>query len=195
MESTKRISRGILIVIAFIHLGAAATAQEACFEGCWDRMSSSTSPFAALDILKEIEGCQAPDFTVKTVEGELISLESLTSSVVVMNFWFIGCKPCIQEMPRLNQLVTSFAGKDVVFLSFASDSREDLKTKFIPRWDFKYKIIPGECGINKKCCVQPYPTHFVIGKSREVEFGSFYSVEKDENYQQLKEAIEEAVAK
>ncbi len=47
---------------------------------------------------------------------------------MVLNFWFIGCAPCRVEMPGLNQLVSEFKGKDVVFIAFATDAAEDLQT-------------------------------------------------------------------
>ena len=71
-------------------------------------------------------------FKVKTIGGKRLTLAELQGKVVVINFWFIGCAPCISEMPALNKLVDSklgyyirpgkhsmSAGDWMVFLDFA----------------------------------------------------------------------------
>jgi peroxiredoxin len=186
--------KSTFFAISLVYISTSILAQKACFDDCWTRMNKSSSLFASIDILKEIEGCQAPEFNVESIEGDVISLKSFTDSVIVMNFWFIGCKPCIEEMPRLNELVDLYNGKNVVFLSFARDSKQDIETKFLPKHQFKYKIVPGRFNISKTYCVQPYPTHIVIGKSGKVELATFDSVAKDENYNKLRSSIDNALA-
>lgn len=169
-------------------------AQKPCFDDCWSRINKSSSPFAPLDMLKELVGCQAPDFSVETIDGETISLSELTGSVIVMNFWFMGCKPCIEEMPLLNDLVEKYQNdKKIIFLSFARDSKEDIVAKFLPKYDFKYEIVSGKYDITRKYCVQPNPVHFVIDRSGKVVLTSFDSVAKDDNFQKLTDAIEGAL--
>jgi len=158
-------------------------------------MEKSESPFAPIDILKELLGCDAPDFNVKTIEGEEISFKSLRDKVIVINFWFIGCKPCVEEMPRLNDIVDLYKDKNVVFLSFARDIEEDIQKKFLPKRTFKYKIIPEAHDVINRYCVQPYPTHFVIEKSGKVAYTAFDSMMKEANYQKFRAAIESAVGK
>jgi len=46
----------------------------------------------------------APDFTLQDQNGNPWRLADARGKVVVMNFWTITCKPCVQEMPSLVQL-------------------------------------------------------------------------------------------
>lgn len=55
-------------------------------------------------------------FEGTTEAGETIRSTDLSGSVVVVNFWYAACGPCIVEAPRLEASHQQFAGQDVVFL-------------------------------------------------------------------------------
>ena len=111
----------------------------------------------------------APDFDVKTLEGESLKLSGLKGKVVVLNFWFIGCAPCRVEMPGLNTLTEEFSDQDVVFIAFALDGAKALQ-EFLKVEEFRYRIIPNSRNIASLYGVKVYPTHIIINKKGEIEF-------------------------
>src|SRR5712692_153805 len=48
-------------------------------------------------------GSKAPDFLWVQPSGETTRLSALRGKPVVLNFWATWCKPCLAEMPRLEQ--------------------------------------------------------------------------------------------
>lgn len=44
----------------------------------------------------------APDFTLNTPDGQPVSLASISSGTIVLNFWFTTCPPCRAEIPELS---------------------------------------------------------------------------------------------
>lgn len=110
-----------------------------------------------------------PEFTVADMDGKTVDLAEMEGKVVVLNFWFVGCKPCIQEMPELNRLVDKYKGKDVVFLAFATDRIPAIKN-FLTKTTFKYTIVPRARHIAKMFGVYTYPGHYVIDKNGIVRF-------------------------
>src|SRR5258708_8850388 len=92
---------------------------------------------------KESIGKPAAVFTAKTLDGKSVSLTDLKGKIVVLNFWFIACAPCVAEMPDLNNLVEKYRSRDdIVFLAPASDDAKHL-SDFFQKHSFKYQIIPS----------------------------------------------------
>ena len=113
------------------------------------------------------EGEIAPDFTAATVTGEKVTLSKLRGKVVVINFWFIGCPPCREEIPGLNDLVAAFAGRDVLFLGLALDRKGPLD-EFLAGVKFDYTIIPSSRRIASRYNVEGYPTHLIIERDGRI---------------------------
>ncbi len=82
-------------------------------------------------------GAIAPNFKVTSISGQEIELGKLKGKVVVLNFWFTKCIPCIREMPDLNKLVDHYANKNVKFISFAPENALSLES-FFQKHTFKF---------------------------------------------------------
>ncbi len=51
----------------------------------------------------------APNFTLPSRGGDMVSLEGLKGQVVMINFWASWCGPCRQEMPLLDQMYKRYS--------------------------------------------------------------------------------------
>lgn len=130
---------------------------------------------------------KAPDFSVTDIYGNTYNMDELKGNVVVMNFWFVACPPCIQEIPELNELVNSYKEiPNVVFLAFAKDT-ETLLGKFLAHSEFNYSIIPNAKEIAKQYGVYAYPTHVVVDKNGIIQYSSIGF--KEESIKFLKKNI------
>lgn len=63
----------------------------------------------------------APTFTLRDVNNQEVSLESLRGKVVLVNFWATWCVPCMVEMPHLNALYEELKDQGFVVLSVSTD--------------------------------------------------------------------------
>ncbi|WP_298439306.1 TlpA disulfide reductase family protein [Geobacter sp.] len=68
-----------------------------------------------------IEGNPAPDFTLNTLNGELVKLSDLKGQVLLVNFWATWCPPCREEIPSLMRLNAAMAGKPFRMLCISID--------------------------------------------------------------------------
>lgn len=100
----------------------------------------------------------------RDINGKTITKEALKGKVVVINFWFTTCGPCIREIPHLNELVKQNKQNDILFLAPAPDEKERIE-KFLNKHPFEYNIIPSSLDLINSLKIENFPTHLVIDKS------------------------------
>ena len=72
-----------------------------------------------------ITGSKAPDFQLKTIDGNVISLEKLKGQVVFIDFWASWCGPCLKESPFAKKLKDHFKNQPgVAFVYISLDEDE-----------------------------------------------------------------------
>ena len=115
----------------------------------------------------------APAFSLTSLEGEKFDLSALRGKVVVLNFWFTGCTPCVAEFSKLNGLVNKFKSKGVVFIAPTLDNETTLKP-FLKEHRFKYHIVPNAGGLIVSTYSDgsgnvSFPTHIVIDGEGKID--------------------------
>ncbi len=111
-------------------------------------------------------GNAMPDFKLTDIYGKKWSSKELKSKIVVLNFWFVECPPCIAEMPSLNRLVEKYKNNgQVVFLAIANSGREKIK-EFLTKREFNYVQIAREQSKSYLADweIQSYPQNMVVNK-------------------------------
>ena len=140
----------------------------------------------------ELIGTKATDFNLKDLKGKTHLLSELKGKVVVLNFWFVECKPCIMEMPELNQLVEEFKDKNIVFLAIALNDKKQLK-KFLKTTDFNYKVVANGQTSADSYGVKGFPTNVIIDQNGIIHYVS--TGIGPNNKENLQKAINELLIK
>jgi len=111
-------------------------------------------------------------FKAKDIEGYKLDPKSLEGKIVVLNFWFINCPPCRQEIPELNKIVATYANNpDIVFIGVATDEKDKLK-EFLKENPFAYHIVSDGRELAARYGIKGYPTNVIIGKDGKVKLHS-----------------------
>lgn len=128
----------------------------------WDSLMTSKE--------KEIVGKPFPSFVAANEEGQ-ISNEALKGKVVLVNFWFEGCHPCIAEMGALNELAEQLKdNKQFRFISFSKDNAEAIQ-----RVKEKYKLRFSVYQASAKECIRlnhfsGFPTTFILDRNGIIKY-------------------------
>jgi thiol-disulfide isomerase/thioredoxin len=83
----------------------------------------ATGPLATLKTPAETPA--APDYVFRTQDGAEARFADFQGKVVVVNLWAMWCAPCRQEMPTLQGLASTYAGRDLVVLPINVDVGEE----------------------------------------------------------------------
>jgi thiol-disulfide isomerase/thioredoxin len=69
----------------------------------------------------------APNFTLQSMEGTMVSLSSFKGKVVYIDVWATWCRPCLMEMPYSKKLKERFTSTDnIVFLYVSIDNGDNI---------------------------------------------------------------------
>ncbi len=115
----------------------------------------------------ELIDTKAPVFSATDIHGNNYTLNQLKGKIIVLNFWFVECKPCVMEIPDLNELVEKYKDKEVVFLGFATNKKSKI-IDFLEEKNFDYTIIPDSRKIAKAYNIKGYPTHIIINQNSKI---------------------------
>ena len=99
---------------------------------------------------------------LQMIDGSVKSFSDFKGKLLVINFWYINCGPCIVEMPYLNDLVNKYQNEDVQFLALSFDTVLDIKS-FLQKTDFIYEH--GSISRSLMYDFTPVsPGHFIVDK-------------------------------
>ena len=120
--------------------------------------------FAALSLFKK-ESATAVSF--RTLNGELIALESLRGKVVMVNFWATSCATCVQEMPEMVETYKKYSDRGLEFIAVAmSYDPPNYVLNYAESRQLPFKVVLDSDGQAAKSFgdIKLTPTTFVIGK-------------------------------
>ena len=81
----------------------------------------------------------APDFTLKALTGETVSLESLKGKLVLVDFWATWCVPCVKAMPDMQKLQDKYSTKGFTVVGISIDEEGAKKvTPFLAKSKVKF---------------------------------------------------------
>lgn len=75
----------------------------------------------------------APPFTLTTLDGRSVSLDSLEGKVVLLDFWATWCAPCREALPHMRQIAKKFQEQPLVILSVSLDGDEQKWKDFVQK--------------------------------------------------------------
>jgi peroxiredoxin len=117
----------------------------------------------------------APDFTLRSMDGQNLRLGEQRGRVVMVNFWATWCGPCRVEMPHLNRLYEKY--RSAGFVLFGVNVDEDVRNAvaLAQKMGLKFPVLAdAEKRVSKQYDVTAMPSTVLIdrdGRVRHVHRG------------------------
>jgi thiol-disulfide isomerase/thioredoxin len=119
---------------------------------------------------------QAPEWTLKDVDGREVKAGDFKGKVVIVDFWATWCPPCRKEIPDYVALQEKYRARGLVILGFSVDELPPEEVKaFGEQFKVNYPLVMAD-GYTVEAFggIEGLPTAFVIdraGKIRHVKLG------------------------
>ena len=104
----------------------------------------------------------APEFELRSLDGEEINLVGMRGHPVLVNFWATWCGPCRLEMPAFQERFEQYHG-DLQILAINFDESPDEVRSFVNEFGLTFDVVldPG-AKVQKLYQVRGYPTSYLI---------------------------------
>lgn len=130
-------------------------------------------------------GLEAPDFTLKNLYGDEVTLSDYRGKTVLVNFWATWCHWCDIEMPDINRLDAE--NEDLVVLAVNVMEDEWTVRTYIQDGGYEIEVVfDTEGDITEEYLITGLPTSFFIDKEGVIQliFPSMMT------YEQMIEVVE-----
>jgi thiol-disulfide isomerase/thioredoxin len=115
------------------------------------------------------ESGSAPNFTLKSLENQEMTLTSLKGKVVLLDFWATWCAPCREAIPHLVELYKNYKDKGLVVIGMNVDRGEgDVVRRFVKSMEIPYPILLAPEEIVRNYGVNALPTTVLVDKEGKI---------------------------
>lgn len=151
---------------------------------------------AATDATPRWIGKKLPDSLLVDLSGGQFRLSEYVGKVVVVNCWFSGCFPCIEEIPELNKLKDDYGENKIAYIAVTFDEPDRIAV-FLDKNPFLFRIAHSAKKILESkqiWAVDRYPTTFVLNQAGVVTYqaSGFFA---GKSMRKLREAIDKSLPK
>ena len=117
--------------------------------------------------LDEWVGKAFPDFKVTDTTGRVWTKTDILGKPFVLNYWHTGCRPCIKEMPDLNEWMKICP--DVTYFSTTWNTADQIK-KIVENRPFLFTHIADDLFFFNLFKVQVTPTTLLVDKKGIIRY-------------------------
>ena len=139
---------------------------------------------AALFTSSGLAADRAPDFALPDVNGDKLRLyDRLKDGPILVDFWATWCKPCIQELPMLDEIFKTYSPQGLQVWAISTDNpRSSSKVKPFTRGEgFQFTVLMDtDLEVRKLFGGTAMPLTVLIAPSGEIAYQHLGYVPGDE---------------
>jgi len=122
-------------------------------------------------------GAQAPAFTgIHFQNSQLVSLDQYKGKLLLLDFSYMSCAPCVEAIPHLLNLRKDFENKNFVVIALNSNDNRESHLKrlpgFINKHSISYPMIMTNRTVDSIYKVKVYPSFYLIDKNGKIVYSN-----------------------
>ncbi len=128
-------------------------------------LAASADLFEQFGVSRPRTSKPAPDFALKDVNGQTISLSQLKGKPILLNFWATWCGACKEEMPsmqRLHEAAKNNGGFHVIAISIDRSNFKKVD-QYVKTLNLKFPVLlDPDRTVRKSYFIRGLPTSYLI---------------------------------
>lgn len=108
--------------------------------------------------------------TLRTLDGQRVTLEQYRDKLLFLNLWATWCGPCRAEMPSMASLHERLASKGLSIVAVTDESPEAVK-QYLERNPYPFTVLIDEDGIlMRRFGIQVLPTTLIVDRKGQLAY-------------------------
>lgn len=118
-----------------------------------------------------LEQSVAPDFTLKSINGDNLRLSEFRGEVVLINFWASWCGPCRQEMPVLSELHDKYKALGFTVLGVNVEEEPGKARRLLKEMQVSFPVLlDNESVVSKQYNVVAMPSTVLVDRNGNMRY-------------------------
>jgi len=112
----------------------------------------------------------APEFSLRALTGEPLSLSSYRGKVVLLDFWATWCDPCREETPNFVELQNNYRDQGLQIIGISMDDGPEPVREFYQQFHMNYPVVMGSAKVGELYGgVLGLPIAYVIARDGRIQ--------------------------
>lgn len=117
-------------------------------------------------------GEMAPEFSLKDPEGNTVNLSDFKGKLVLLDFWYSACKPCIKASYNLEDLQKKYADRGLVILGMNTMDKDDKARRHNKKHHITYNTTLCSRSIKAAYKIHSYPSFYLVDQTGKIVFST-----------------------
>ncbi len=138
----------------------------------WIALSSDRTPTPTSGNIAPQAGFTAPDFTLKTSDGETYTLSDFRGQAVLVNLWATWCPPCRAEMPAIDKMYQEYKDQGLIVLAIDMTYQDDPSAvvPFAKEYGLTFPVLLEETGdVASAYQLRSLPSSYFINRTGVIQ--------------------------
>ncbi len=109
-------------------------------------------------------GDKVPDFKLTSTDNNTVSLSDYKGGIVVLDFWYIGCAPCVKAHKQMMEVQKEIGNNSFEILGMNSINRKGQIRRFVRKNNYTNTNLYCSKEVAEEYLVKYYPTIYIINK-------------------------------
>jgi len=115
-------------------------------------------------------GTPAPYFESNNIDGELVKSSDFRGKIILLDWWYVGCKPCIKSMNDIQKIQEKLGEDSFTIIGMNPISKPRAIKHFKKKFGYKHEVVIPDERVKNAYNIRAYPTLYLIGKNGRIIF-------------------------